>query len=286
MTAAHFGQLSNTLFEELGARVKKKSQNVLVAPFSTELPAAIVFRSAPMPAEGIYPEHHHPWGEFVFAISGVVEVRFRGGHFLVPPQYGIWLPPNVTHLGQNRRAAWHSSIYVSAGLCAVLPDNVSAIAVTPLIREMLEHLRQHPPGVTVSEQEKRFLEVLVDMLAAADRVGNYLPTSNDPVVQKVLGILEESPGDTRSLAELAAYVNTSERTLMRRCQSELGMRLAEWRQRMRVVKATPLLAEGRTVESIALEFGYGSSSAFITMFRRLTGETPDEYRKRCRNDKG
>jgi AraC-like DNA-binding protein len=258
----------------------KKPQNVLVAPFSEALPAAIFFRSALMPADGIYPEHSHPWGEFVFAVSGVVEVQFAGGHYLVPPQYGIWLPPNIEHLGQNRRAAWHSSVYVSAALCSALPSHVTALAVTPLIREMLEHLRQHPPGLPTAEDEDRFLKVLVDMLARADRVGSYLPTSDDPVVQKVLGILERCPGDSRSLAELAACANTSERTLMRRCQRDLGMTFAEWRQRLRVVKAMPLLAEGRTVESIALEFGYGSSSAFISMFRRLTSETPDEYRRR------
>lgn len=258
----------------------KKSQNILVAPFSETLPAAIFFRSAPMPADGIYPEHRHPWGEFVFAVSGVVEVHHAGGHFLVPAQYGIWLPPNIDHVGQNRRAAWHSSVYVSAPRCLALPGEVTALAVTPLIREMLEHLRRHPPGVPPEEDEARFLDVLVDMLAKADRAGRYLPTSDDPVIQHVLGILEHCPGDRRSMAELAACANTSERTLMRRCQRDLGMPLAQWRQRLRVVKAMLLLAEGRTVESIALEFGYGSSSAFITMFRRLTGETPDEYRKR------
>jgi AraC-like DNA-binding protein len=29
--------------------------------------------------------------------------------------------------------------------------------------------------------------------------------------------------------------------------------------------------------------GYGSASAFISMFRRLTGTTPDEFRKAQRN---
>src|SRR3546814_4773568 len=48
---------------------------------------------------------------------------------------------------------------------------------------------------------------------------------------------------------------------------------------MRVVKAMPLLEEGRTVETIAGELGYGSASAFIAMFRRLMGVTPDEFRK-------
>jgi len=33
------------------------------------------------------------------------------------------------------------------------------------------------------------------------------------------------------------------------------------------------------VETIALDLGYGSASAFISMFRRLMGVTPDEFRK-------
>jgi AraC-like DNA-binding protein len=33
------------------------------------------------------------------------------------------------------------------------------------------------------------------------------------------------------------------------------------------------------VETIALDLGYGSASAFIAMFKRLAGTTPDEYRK-------
>ena len=40
-----------------------------------------------------------------------------------------------------------------------------------------------------------------------------------------------------------------------------------------------MLDAGQTVESIALDLGYSSASAFITMFRRLTGTTPDEFRK-------
>jgi len=66
---------------------------------------------------------------------------------------------------------------------------------------------------------------------------------------------------------------------MRRCQRDLGMSLAQWRQRLRVVKAMGLLESGQTVETIALDLGYASASAFISMFKRLTGATPDEFRK-------
>jgi AraC-like DNA-binding protein len=45
----------------------------------------------------------------------------------------------------------------------------------------------------------------------------------------------------------------------------------------------PLLEAGDKVESIALDLGYASSSAFIAMFRRLMHITPDEYRKNVVN---
>lgn len=41
----------------------------------------------------------------------------------------------------------------------------------------------------------------------------------------------------------------------------------------------PLLEAGQTVETVALDLGYGSASAFIGMFRRLMGVTPDEFRR-------
>jgi AraC-like DNA-binding protein len=34
------------------------------------------------------------------------------------------------------------------------------------------------------------------------------------------------------------------------------------------------------VETIGLDLGYSSASAFISMFRKMMGTTPDEYRRR------
>ncbi len=254
-------------------------KHLLVAPFSEALPAQIVFRGAEMPDNAEYPSHRHSWGEFVYSFSGVMEIRVAGEHYLVPPQYGIWLAPHVEHIGQNRRKVQYSSLYVSGELCARMPDSACALVVTPLVRAMLDHLRQQPPALPQTDDEQRLLQVLLDQLAQAPRAGSYLPGSDDPVLGKVLHLLNEDPGDARSLAELAAAVNSTARTLMRRSQRDLGMTLAEWRQRLRVTCAIALLEQGATVERIALDLGYASSSAFITMFRRLAGVTPDEYRK-------
>ena len=118
-----------------------------------------------------------------------------------------------------------------------------------------------------------------DELAAAPRQGTYLPTSEDPLLRPILTALEASPDDPRTLSQWAQRVHTTERTLVRRCQRDLGMSFGEWRQRLRVVRALALLEAGRSVEAIALDLGYGSSSAFIAMFHRMTGTSPHKLRR-------
>jgi AraC-like DNA-binding protein len=160
-----------------------------------------------------------------------------------------------------------------------MPQQVCARTVSPLRHGLLEHLRQMPPALALGAPHDRLLQVVLDQLEAAPVTGSYLPTSSDPLLAPVLHALEAAPGDSRSVAGWAASVHTTERTLMRRCQSQLGMTLAEWRQRLRTVKAMAMLESGDKVEHIAQDLGYASTSAFIGMFRRLTGTTPDGYRK-------
>jgi AraC-like DNA-binding protein len=252
----------------------------LEVPLNTrDLPAPVLFRSAHVPAEGLYPLHRHAWGEFVYSFSGVMEVKVAGQHFLAPPQYGIWLPPEVEHVGLNRREAHHCSLYVATAGCGTLPATPCALTVSPLVRAMLEHLRQQAPTLTPSPQDQRLMQTLMDQLAEAPCAASYLPHSDDPLLGPVLDALAADPADNRSLTEWAAAAHTTERTLVRRCQRELGMSFAEWRQRLRVVRALPRLQAGDKVESIALDLGYGSASAFIAMFRRMMDITPDEFRK-------
>jgi AraC-like DNA-binding protein len=258
-----------------------RSTHLRIPPFADTLPAPIWFRADELPADTAYPRHRHAWGEFVYAYSGLMELKLADAHFLAPPQCGVWLPPQVEHVGLNRDAASHCSLYVSEALCAQLPGAACALTVSPLVRSLLEHLRQHPHARDKPPlaEEARLLQVLVDQLAQAPRAGSYLPGSDDAVLAPLLRALDAQPGDNRSLAEWAQAVHSTERTLLRRCRRELGMSFSEWRQRLRVVKALPRLQAGQKVEVVALELGYADASAFITMFRRLMGVTPDEFRR-------
>jgi AraC-like DNA-binding protein len=147
---------------------------------------------------------------------------------------------------------------------------------------ILEHLRDLPALESRQRSLARLLRVLADQLSTCTTTGSFIPRTDDAELDAILQALHDNPADNRSLGELAASLHMSERTLMRRCQKELGMSLTEWRQHLRLVYALPLLRTGHSVESIALDLGYSTSSAFIAMFRRLTGSSPQRYAGRGR----
>ncbi len=260
--------------------VSPTATHLRLPPFTDVLPVPVFFRTEHMPAHATYPILRHAWGEFVYSFSGLTEVKAGGQHLLVPPHLGLWIAPDVEHTGFNHEAAVHCSVYIRRDLCEGMPAESCAVIVTPLVREILERLRdleaQAAAGAARASRA-RLLRVLVDQLVACRTTGSFVPHSGDPELGTILQHLRDDPADNRSLAELAAIVNLTERTLIRRCRSELGMSLTEWRQRLRFVTALPMLRDGRSVESVALDLGYASSSAFIAMFRRLTGSSPKRF---------
>ncbi|WP_353476216.1 helix-turn-helix transcriptional regulator (plasmid) [Salipiger sp. H15] len=244
-------------------------------PFRDKLPAPIYFRLEKMPANATYPVMRHAWGEFVYSFSGVTELRLAGQHLLAPPHMGFWIPPGVQHVGFNRRAAVHFSAYISEDLCGAMPERTCSLLVTPLLRAILDSLAE--TRFTNTEAQSRLLRVMVDELGNCATADSFVPESADPVLAPLLEALRDSPADARSNAQLARAFGLSERTLVRRCTQELGMSLSEWRQRVRVVRGISLLQEGQSVESVALDLGYGTASAFIAMFRRITGSSPARF---------
>lgn len=247
--------------------------------FTEALPCPVHFRVADLPPDATYPRHSHRWGELVYSFSGVMEVELTGTVCMVPPQAGLWLPPGVGHRGMNRQASHHASVYIAPELVPGMPVEACAVSVSPLLRSLLERLQAQPPALPYPAAQERLLRVVVDELVQSTVLPSWLPATDDALLQPVLLALQDQPGDNRSAAEWARSVHTTERTLGRRFQARLGMGLNEWRQRLRVSRALPLLEAGQTVEAIAQDLGYASTSAFIAMFRRLTGSTPDAFRR-------
>lgn len=249
--------------------------HLLPVPGHKTLPAPVWFRVEQVPDDSTYPSQRHDWGEFVYSYSGITELRTGDSVLVAPPHMAFWIPAGLDHIGYNRRATVHISVYIDQELCGSMPERPVSLQVTPLLRAILDSLEvAHFTGTPAQE---RLLRVMVDQIASCATAESFLPDSDNPALRRLLAALHDNPANRQSSAALARSFGLSERTLVRLCQRDLGMSLTEWRNRLRVVRAVALLQDGQTVESIALDLGYATASAFIAMFKGITGDSPGQY---------
>ncbi|MGD9313458.1 MAG: helix-turn-helix domain-containing protein, partial [Desulfobacterales bacterium] len=63
----------------------------------------------------------------------------------------------------------------------------------------------------------------------------------------------------------------------RHFRTETGMTFGQWRQQIRILEALKRLGMKESVTTVAIELGYDSPSAFISMFKKALGKTPGQY---------
>lgn len=102
-----------------------------------------------------------------------------------------------------------------------------------------------------------------------------------PAVETALGLLRASEADA-SLGELAKRAGLSPARLSRRFKAEVGLGIAEYRNRMRLERFLELYGTGQRLTALAAahEAGFQSYAQFHRVFRRLMGHGPAEHRRR------
>jgi AraC-like DNA-binding protein len=104
-----------------------------------------------------------------------------------------------------------------------------------------------------------------------------LPLPGDERLARVAHALLDDVGDDRGLDDWAHFAGMSRRAFMRAFSAEVGMSFGRWRQQARLFAALEMLAQGKSVTEAAVAVGYDSVSAFIEMFRKMLGTTPQMY---------
>ncbi|WP_417805969.1 AraC family transcriptional regulator [Thalassospira lucentensis] len=237
-------------------------------------PKPISFRSVQYDADSLLSERRQPWFKLGYALRGVMDVHVDGRHLLCPPRFATWIPANALHSCRNRQNCEFVSVYIDSSLCADMPKHPCTLVLSPLIKSILADFASREVTVPETPQDHRLVRVLMDQLIIAPRKKSYLPTSDEPDLKPVIDALLASPGDRRSLGDWAMLLGVTERTLSRRFHREIGLSFSEWRQRLKLVASLSMLEDGMSVTRISQELGYNSASAFISMFKRLSGASP------------
>lgn len=199
------------------------------------------------------------------------------------------------------------SYFIDARRMAPDPDPVAFAAVVDRMAPQWERYRTHvtrcavvlPPGMTAAVVigfftlapppfETRFF---ADPIAALDWAGAADPAG----VRTTLDVLQEQVAPTSSfllrlravldhrlpemgVESVARELNMSIRTLQRRLAAA-GTSYRNELNAARVCKAQRLLAEtDLKITAVAMEVGCASSQHLSALFRRMTGESPSEWR--------
>ena len=208
----------------------------------------------------------------------------KSNRYAAPPDFGIWLPPETEHLAWAGDETSYLLLDIEQSLCDRLPHHASILSVGPIAKAILLDLKKRSVREPGSADDIRLMRVLIDQLSVGSPLETFLPMSNDRSLMQVLEALCKDPGDGRSLGEWARDVNSTERTLARRCTRDLGMSFVKWRQRLRLNRAVAMLADGLSVQTVAYRLGYSTTSAFIAMFQGAVGATPNAFRGRLRQE--
>ncbi|MBP1885037.1 AraC family transcriptional regulator [Sinorhizobium mexicanum] len=252
----------------------------ITAPPGVRPPQPITVRAQSIPARHYFPDHSHTWHQLVYAISGVLTVYTEAQSFVITPDQAVWLPTGVVHRVGSLLGAVFRSLWIADAAGANLPRVPTIFMMSPLLQALIieaTELEGEPEGDGYSG---RVTALILDQLVRVQPLPSALPWPRNKPLTALCEALYLDPTDDRSPEEWGLALNISPRTLARRFNTELGMSLRSWRRRLRLFRAIELLGGGLGVTQVAMELGYGSTSAFVYAFRIEMGSSPQAYMRR------
>lgn len=225
----------------------------------------------------VVPWHFHDWDQLVYSSSGVMTVRTEGSSWVVPTQRAVWIPAGTAHQIRMSGHVRMRTLYLRPRLTNHLPRRCEVVNVPPLLRELILHACQTPALAKTQPAQAHLIGTILDQLKVAESIALRLPEVVDPRSMRVARMIIDDPSNQRPLEELCQRAGASKRTIERLFRTETRMTFGKWRQQFRLMHALRLLAEGNKVTHVALDSGYATTSAFISMFKKSLGTTPSRY---------
>ncbi|MEV0986561.1 helix-turn-helix domain-containing protein [Streptomyces sp. NPDC049949] len=205
-------------------------------------------------------------GAFVLAATGLLDGLRATTHWVAAPPLAARYPaievdPDVLYVDNGQ-------FLTSAGAAAGL--------------DLCLHLirRDHGSAVAADTARLSVMPLERDGGQAQFIVHEHPPAPRGSALEPLLRWMEDNARRELTLDGVAAQAGMSVRTLNRRFREQTGTSPLQWLHRARIRQAQYLLeTTGHPVERIASQVGFGSPTAFRDRFRRITGTSPNAYRR-------
>ncbi|MEU8203518.1 helix-turn-helix domain-containing protein [Streptosporangium sp. NPDC049046] len=204
-------------------------------------------------------------GAFTLAEAGLLDGRDATTHWLAADQFASRYP--AVRLNPDVLYTDNENILTSAGATSGL--------------DLCLHIVQRDYGTAVAADAARLAVAPLHRPGGqAQYIVRNRATYRTTTLEQALSWIEANAHRDVALADIAAVAGMSVRTLTRRFKDETGQSPMQWVSGVRIRHAQELLeTTDHTIDRIAAQTGFPTTSNFRSQFGQVLGVTPGAYRK-------
>jgi transcriptional regulator GlxA family with amidase domain len=205
-------------------------------------------------------------GAFLLASTGLLKGRKCATHWLAANQFKAMFPD--VELVTEKIITDEQGLYSSGG----------AFSYLNLILHLIEKYAGHDMAVLSA---KVFAIEIERSSQSSFMIFQGQKTHEDEPVKKAQEFIEKNVSDKISVEELALKFAIGRRNFERRFKKATNNTPVEYIQRVKIEAAKAGLEGGRkNVNEVMYDVGYSDNKAFRTIFKRITGLSPIDYRNK------
>lgn len=205
-------------------------------------------------------------GAFILADTGLLDGKNCSTHWFAADTFRTMFPK--VNLVDGLTITDENGIYSSGG----------ANSYWSLLLHLVEKYTNRETAILAS----KFFEVDINRHSqSAFAIFTGQKAHHDEAIKKAQAFIENNVSQKISISELADKVAIGRRSFERRFKSVTNNSVLEYIQRVKIEAAKRSLENSRThVSEVMYNVGYNDLKAFRTVFKKVTGLTPHEYRNR------
>lgn len=216
--------------------------------------------------------HSHKIAQLSIPINGIMYIVVDNELFIIPPGMAVFIPEGILHCIKNAKANMIiETIYFTDIYKNYLPNTTKSFYLSELSKAVISKICSFDKAAFNSTKVMHLISVLLDELDEGCKLKYSLKLPTNPKLLKIYELFVKSKDFYPSLLDAAKHVFLSTRTLARLFKNELGVSFVLWKQQFIFIKALELLMLEKSTTAVAYKLGYNSDSAFITMFKKMSG---------------
>lgn len=249
----------------------KKTDLIIIPAMHGDLRAAIELNKAFLPW---IIEHYEAGaevasfciGSFFLASTGLLKGKQCATHWVAANDFRAMFPD--VNLVDDKIITEDQGLYTSGG----------AYSFTNLIAYLIEKYAGRDIAILIA---KAFMIDIDRHSQSPFIIFSGQKAHDDEPIRKAQELIEANFQDKMTVDELAAQICIGRRNLERRFKKATANTVVEYIQRVKIEAAKKNLESGRkNISEVMYDVGYSDTKAFRTVFKRITGLSPIEYRNK------